>query len=183
MSASENEVPFAFWKEKAPRIMRQDRSILLTQLPSIMGISTNSINSLSKKINCFNTHMCSNQPKPKAEAASKDYSSNTFPTTRRPKVQILSDVPLEEINDWFEKVGIKIGTAVGDENQRNMVKRLLFTYSDLNGVELEELVLTDLYVHRFRLKEGTKPFSKVKQKRWPPGKEFWLQKILNEGLC
>ncbi|POS82123.1 hypothetical protein EPUL_005556, partial [Erysiphe pulchra] len=48
-----------------------------------------------------------------------------------------------------------------------MMKRLLFTYSDLNGVELEELVPTDLYVHR----------------RWPPGKEFWLQKILNEGLA
>ncbi|POS82104.1 hypothetical protein EPUL_005571 [Erysiphe pulchra] len=163
LSASENEVPFEFCKEKALRITRRDRSILLTQLPSIMGISTKSINSLSNKINCLSTHMCCNQPKPKVETASSDYSSNTFTTTRRPKVRILSDVPLEEINHWFKKVGIKIGPAVGDENQRNMVKRL--------------------FPFRVRLKEGTKPFSKVKKKRWPPGKEFWLQKIVNEGLA
>ncbi|RKF61712.1 hypothetical protein OnM2_039081 [Erysiphe neolycopersici] len=97
--------------------MRLNRSILLTQLPSIMG----------NNINCFSTHMCSNQPKPKVKAALTDYDPNTFPTTRRPKTRISSDVPLEEISEWFEKVGIKIGTAVGDENQRNMLKRLLFT--------------------------------------------------------
>lgn len=183
LSASENEVPFEPWMENTPRMMRRNRSILLTQLPSIMGLSRKPTNSVGTKLNCFSTYMCSNQPRPKLEAALPDYSSNKFPTTRRPKARILSDVLLEEINKWFEKVGTKIGTAVGDKNQRNMVKRLLFTYSDLNGIELEELVPTDLYVHRVRLKEGTKPFSKIEQKRWPPGKEFWLQKIVNEGLA
>ncbi|KAI0994672.1 hypothetical protein K3495_g13508 [Podosphaera aphanis] len=36
-----------------------------------------------------------------------------------------------------------------------MVKRLLLTYQDLTGTELEQLVPTDLYTHRVRLKEGT----------------------------
>ncbi|KAI0996282.1 hypothetical protein K3495_g11899 [Podosphaera aphanis] len=95
----------------------------------------------------------------------------------------ISSASMMEIDEWFEKVGIKIGPAVGNHIQRDKVKRLLYTYRDLNAVELEELVPTDLYIHRVRLREGTKPFSKVKQKRWPPGKEFWLQKIVNEGLA
>ncbi|RKF55377.1 hypothetical protein OnM2_090044, partial [Erysiphe neolycopersici] len=178
LSASENEVPFEPWMENASRMMRRNRSILLTQLPSIMDLSRKPTNSVGTKLNCFSTHMCSNQPRPKLEAALPDYSSNKFPTTRRPKARILSDVPLEEINKWFEKVGTKIGTAVGDENQRNKVKRLLFTYSDLNGIELKELVPTDLYVHRVRLKEGTNPSLKLSKSDGLLGKKLGCRKLL-----
>ncbi|POS81970.1 hypothetical protein EPUL_005213, partial [Erysiphe pulchra] len=33
-----------------------------------------------------------------------------------------------------------------------------------------------------RLKEETAPFSRPKQRRWPPGKEFWLKRIIHDGL-
>ncbi|KAI0992961.1 hypothetical protein K3495_g15224 [Podosphaera aphanis] len=56
------------------------------------------------------------------------------------------------------------------------------TYQDLNSTDLENLPYTDLYVHRVRLNDGTKLFSRPKQRRWPPGKEFWMRRIISDGL-
>ncbi|RKF56990.1 hypothetical protein OnM2_077082 [Erysiphe neolycopersici] len=66
------------------------------------------------------------------------------------------------------------------KNQRDKLTRLLYSYKDLNSTDLENLPYTDLYVHRVRLKEGTKPFSRPKQRRWPPGKEFWMKRIISD---
>ncbi|KAI6245226.1 hypothetical protein HI914_06508 [Erysiphe necator] len=84
LSALDNEVPFEPWIENAPRMMRRNRSVLLTQLPSIMGLSRKPTNSVGTKLNCFSTHMCSKQPRPKLKTTLPDYSPNKFPTTRRP---------------------------------------------------------------------------------------------------
>ncbi|POS82079.1 hypothetical protein EPUL_004697, partial [Erysiphe pulchra] len=86
----------------------------------------------------------------------------------------------QDIDDWFITTKAKLGKLTIE--QTNKVKRLLYTYRDLDSVELDELPPTDLYVHRVRLKEGTPPFNRPKQRRWPPGKEFWLRRIINDGL-
>ncbi|KAI0994434.1 hypothetical protein K3495_g13748 [Podosphaera aphanis] len=99
---------------------------------------------------------------------------------RRPQKRALSAVDQAEINKWFSKTGVKIGSLQID--QKDLLTRLLYTYQDLNSTDLENLPCTDLYVHRVRLTEGTKPFSRLKQRRWPPGKEFWMKKIISDGL-
>ncbi|CAD6500186.1 BgTH12-04289 [Blumeria graminis f. sp. triticale] len=183
MSCTFDETAFEPSDQKAPRILKKNRDLLTKQLMSVMGVSDRKHCLTDGTVNGFNSQNDSNSNEPSTRLIRESFDlAGTFPTSRRPRSRPLSKAPKEEIDEWFGKVGVKIGTAVGDDFQRDMVKRLLFTYRDINGVELEQLVPTDLYVHRVRIREGTKPFSKVKQKRWPPGKEFWLQKIVNEGL-
>ncbi|KAI0994842.1 hypothetical protein K3495_g13340 [Podosphaera aphanis] len=103
-----------------------------------------------------------------------------YPEKRRPRKRQLSQAPQELIDEWFQKTGVKLGELSNAE--KNKVTRLLHTYQDLNSTELDNLPFTDLYVHRVRLKEGTPPFSRPKQRRWPPGKEFWMKRIITDGL-
>ncbi|POS81879.1 hypothetical protein EPUL_006749, partial [Erysiphe pulchra] len=137
------------------------------------------------------TCLCSNNAKTsqnysgaKSEDSSKTELKNIIGpkilVDRRPSKRPISKAPQSEIDSWFLKSKIKIGPLESD--QRNKITRLLFTYKDLNSTELSELPPTDLYIHRVRLREGTKPWNRVKQRRWPPGKEFWLRRIINDGL-
>jgi hypothetical protein len=104
-----------------------------------------------------------------------------YPKERRPAKRPLSTVPQAQVNDWAAKSGVKLGDGLSTD-QRDRVTRLLYTYQDLNSTDLEGLPATDLYLHRVRLKDGTPPFNKPRQRRWPVGKEFWLRRIINEGL-
>lgn len=99
-----------------------------------------------------------------------------YPEERRPAKRELLRTSQKEIDEWFLETGVKLGEL--STTERNKVTRLLYTYRDLNSTDLKNLPSTDLYVHRVRLKEGTKPFSRPKQRRWPPGKEFWMRKII-----
>jgi hypothetical protein len=72
---------------------------------------------------------------------------------------------------------VSIGILVPNERELDRVKRLLYTYK-----ELKHIPPTDLYEHRVRLRPGTKPYAVKAQRRWPPEKEFWLKKIIQEGL-
>ncbi|RKF57932.1 hypothetical protein GcM3_185051, partial [Golovinomyces cichoracearum] len=72
--------------------------------------------------------MQSNPPTP----VTKNHNVS-FPTSRRPRMRPVSSASMMEIDEWFEKVGTKIGPAVGNHSQRDKDKRLLFTYRDLNG--------------------------------------------------
>ncbi|POS83490.1 hypothetical protein EPUL_004983, partial [Erysiphe pulchra] len=103
-----------------------------------------------------------------------------YPEVRRSVVRELSEASQEVIDEWIKNTGVKIGILMKD--QRDKLARLLYPYKDLNSTGVEDLPFTDLYVHRVRLKEGTKPFSRIKQRRWPPGKEFWMRRIISDGL-
>lgn len=103
-----------------------------------------------------------------------------YPKERRPIKRPSSDAPQGEIDTWFKKTGVKLGQMSVEE--RDKITRLLYTYQDLNSIELEDLPPMDVYVHRVRLKKGTPPFSRPRQRRWSPGKEFWLRRIINDGL-
>ncbi|KAI1001568.1 hypothetical protein K3495_g6633 [Podosphaera aphanis] len=41
---------------------------------------------------------------------------------------------------------------------------------------------TDLYTHKIIIKEGTVPYNARGQKRWPRDKEWWLNKMIQDGL-
>lgn len=49
-----------------------------------------------------------------------------------------------------------------DEHTRDQVKRLLYTYRDLDAITVVNLPATDLYVHKIHLKPGTKPWNMQK---------------------
>lgn len=68
------------------------------------------------------------------------------------------------------------------KDQQNQLIGVLYTYQDLNSIELGNLPFTDLHVHRARSKEGTPPFSRLRQQRWPPGKEFCMKRIVKNSL-
>ncbi|POS86506.1 hypothetical protein EPUL_002037, partial [Erysiphe pulchra] len=99
---------------------------------------------------------------------------------RRPLKRTISNAPQSQINSWFLKLQIKLGPLKQDQHDK--ITRLLYTYQDLNSTELAELPPKDLYIHRVRLKDGIKPWNKTKQRRWPPGKEFWLRRIIIDCL-
>ncbi|KAI0997846.1 hypothetical protein K3495_g10346 [Podosphaera aphanis] len=92
----------------------------------------------------------------------------------------LTNSSQSEIDSWFLKSKIKLGPL--KPAQCDKISRLLFTYQDLNSTELSELPHTDLYIHRVGFKEGTKPSNRAKQRRWPPGKEFWLRRNIDDDL-
>lgn len=100
-----------------------------------------------------------------------------FPTKRRPEKRELSNALQGQIDPWFTTTGVKLAPL--KHEQLNAVKLLLYTYQDLNSLELEDLEPTNLYVHRVRLNKGTPSWNKPRQRRWPPGKEFWLGRIIN----
>ena len=108
--------------------------------------------------------------------------NRSFPTTR-PIVRLpLSQDHKSQIDDWFESSGVLLGNVIPSEEARDEIKRLLYTYREINATELHEIPATDLYEHRVRLKEGTKPFSMPFQKRWPPAQKAWLDKTIQEGM-
>ncbi|POS84727.1 hypothetical protein EPUL_005778 [Erysiphe pulchra] len=59
--------------------------------------------------------------------------------------------------------------------------RLLFTYKDINATEISDLPATDLYVHKVKLKDGSKSHNEKSQRRWPRDKLWWLNKSIQEG--
>ncbi|POS82252.1 hypothetical protein EPUL_005966, partial [Erysiphe pulchra] len=106
-----------------------------------------------------------------------------FPTTRRPCVRKLPEETIDVINEWFSTCGVKLGSQLIGEINQNLILRLLYTYRDLHADKLEDMPPTDLYVHKIKIKAGTKPWNKRKQKRWPADKKWWLHKIVAEGVA
>ncbi|RKF78738.1 hypothetical protein GcC1_053032 [Golovinomyces cichoracearum] len=105
---------------------------------------------------------------------SNSFNSNCnipFPTLKRPFIRELSETPIDIIKEWFTTCGIKIGTHLTGKAQYNLVLRLMYAYRDLHADNLEDMPPTDLYVHKIKLKAGTKQWSQKKQKRWPADRE------------
>ena len=97
----------------------------------------------------------------------------------RPSVPNESSDVLEE---WASSVGLMLGPLVPTPEARRKVLSLFYYYRHLNGTDLKDLPCTDLITHRVRIKPGTKPASNPIQKRWPAHTEWWLRKIIGDGL-
>ena len=109
-----------------------------------------------------------------------------FPVARRPErlsPADIADVPSPaSLEEWAADVKLTLGDLIPTPGDRIRVLSLLWRYRHLNATTLEEIPATDLIVHRARLKPGTRPWSIPKQRRWAPHLEWWLRKLVQQGL-
>ena len=105
------------------------------------------------------------------------------PYPNRPIIRpdIDTSTSLQQLELWATSVDLTLGPLVPKE-ARHKVLSLLYHYRHLNGTDLKDLPCTDLITHRVRITPGTKPRSAKSQKRWPAHTEWWLQKIISDGL-
>ena len=107
----------------------------------------------------------------------------SFPTTRRLKRRPLLTASESDISTWFDRCRIQLGPLLTDSDMISRVKRLLFTYQDINATELSQVPATDLYVYQVRLKEGTIPWCSSRKEELTPRQSYWFQKIIAEGVA
>jgi hypothetical protein len=87
------------------------------------------------------------------------------------------------VQSWFSSCGINLGPVLTDPQLKSQVIRLLYTYRDINATELAHIPATDLYEHKVRLKPGTRPWKSSRKKRMTHNQQYWLNKILTEGMA
>ncbi|KAI0998507.1 hypothetical protein K3495_g9688 [Podosphaera aphanis] len=103
-----------------------------------------------------------------------------FPTTRHPWRRPLSKAPQSTVDEWFSSSQIEIASC--DPKILGNTKRLMYTYRDLNAIEIKDIPATDLFIHRARLKLGTKPHRERRIIQQTDRQKFWIQKTIEEGL-
>ena len=107
-----------------------------------------------------------------------------FPARRVVRRSLLQHPSLAELEEWASKLGLEpvLGPLITTAAQRLRVLQLLWQYKHLNREDLRDLPCTDLITHRVRIAPGTKPASSKFQKRWPAHTEWWLRKLVQDGL-
>jgi hypothetical protein len=91
-------------------------------------------------------------------------------------------VPQDILTEWAQSVGVTLGDLIPGEGARRKVLLLLYAYRHLDGLDLANLPATDLITHRVRIAPGTKPANNPHQKRWPQHTEWWLRKLVSDGV-
>lgn len=107
-----------------------------------------------------------------------------FPARRVIRGSLPQHPSSQELEDWASQLGLEpvLGPLITTAEQRLRVLRLLYQYKHLNREDLRDLPCTDLITHRVRIAPGTKPASAKYQKRWPAHTEWWLRKLVQDGL-
>ena len=85
-----------------------------------------------------------------------------------------------ELEEWVKQMRVDLGPLLPKE-YRHEVLKLLYLWKDLNSVGYEDLTPTDIIVHRVKIVPGTKPSSR-KQIRWPRHIEWWMRKLIQDGI-
>lgn len=120
-----------------------------------------------------------NWPGPRAP---KGESSFPFPTQRRVlRRDTDCKTSLKMVEEWFEQCGIRLGPLVPPGIREDII-RTFWTYCDLNASSILDIPATDLYVHRPRLKDGVKPWSRSPWKRLTEPQRYWLNRLVREGM-
>ena len=88
------------------------------------------------------------------------------------------------LEGWVRQHSLEsvLGPLIPTPADRLSVLQLLYQYRHLNGEDFTNLPCTDLITHRVCITPGTKPFSARFQKRWPPHTEWWMRKLVHDGL-
>lgn len=87
-----------------------------------------------------------------------------------------------ELCEWANGLKIQLGSLIPTEEDELRVLQLLYSYRHLNGTDLDNLPSTDLIIHRARLTPGTEPNNVGSQICYPPNKEWWLRKLVQDGM-
>lgn len=88
---------------------------------------------------------------------------------------------ISELEKCISELGVHLGPLIPNNEERVKVLQLLYQYRHLNSVDLSDLPPTDLIMHRVKLAPGIKPYS-VSQRRWPQHLEWWLRKLVQDGI-
>ena len=107
---------------------------------------------------------------------------NPYPAQPICRPSINHSIPSSVLEEWASAISLTLGPLVTTEAQRRKVLCLLHHYRHLNRTDLTDLPCTDLITHRVRIAPGTKPASNTIQKRWPAHTEWWLRKIIQDGI-
>ncbi len=106
-----------------------------------------------------------------------------------PPRRVLRNLPKQhpssnDLESWASSLGLEpvLGPLIPTAADRLRVLQLLYQYKHLNREDLTDLPCTDLITHRVRIAPGTKPASAKSQKRWPAHTEWWLRKLVQDGL-
>lgn len=137
---------------------------------------------------CGTMWYCLKHPEPEHTASVNSASQHqrpdmAFPVNRR-VIRLDPDLNVNhsELEFWFTKERFApLGPLVPDKPARMQVLRLLWTYREIFAEDLQDIPPTDLIYHRVALKEGT-PIHSEKQRRYAGQKQFWLRKIIQEGI-
>jgi hypothetical protein len=107
-----------------------------------------------------------------------------FPNRRVVRTVIDRYPSVEVLEAWALRLGLEkvFGPLIPTAADRIKVLQFLYQYRHLNREDLIDLPCTDLITHRVRIKQDTKPASAKFQKRWPPHTEWWLRKLVQDGL-
>ena len=108
--------------------------------------------------------------------------SMAFPARRVVREPPRESYPLDVLEKWAEDIGLKLGPLIPTDEDKHRVLILLYQYRHLNSVDLTDLPCTDIISHNVELIPGTKPYAVKSQKRWPTHIEWWIQKIIQDGI-
>ncbi|KEQ83933.1 hypothetical protein M438DRAFT_335660 [Aureobasidium pullulans EXF-150] len=105
-----------------------------------------------------------------------------FPTSRRVHRRVTDTSRCQaELELWAAERKIQLGNMIPDCD-RLEVLQVLWTYRDLESTSVDDMgPPTDLILHRTSVKAGTPPY-KAKAKRLAHDKEWWLRKIVLQGI-
>lgn len=84
---------------------------------------------------------------------------------RSPIQRALSGEPQEVVDRWFEESGIDAGAMATSECNRNLAKRLAYTWKDAFAFKMTDIVATDLITHCIDVEPGSRPF-RMRQPRY-----------------
>ena len=125
-------------------------------------------------------------PKPSSEVLYEDCENprKPFPDRRPQRPVPVCQPPDSVLESWVTQCGLEqvIGPLVPTPMDRLLVLRLLYQYRHLDGEDFTNLPSTDLITHRVSITPGTKPFAARSQKRWPQHTEWWMRKLVQDGL-
>lgn len=113
-----------------------------------------------------------------------DRKRGNFPTDRRVERRAIKEEecpPLEVLEEWVNKVGVKIGPLM-PEGYRHKLLCGLWTCRDLDSTDFKGLPVTDLIQHRVYLRKGSVPYAVRHGRRMSKYQEYWLTKVIMEGL-
>lgn len=115
-----------------------------------------------------------------------NFPKQAFPTRRviRGSLPQAHQPSPDFLEKWAANLKLEpvFGPLIPTYQDRVRVLQLLYQYRHLNREDLRDLPCTDLITHRVRIAPGTKPASAKSQKRWPPHTEWWLRKLVQDGL-
>jgi hypothetical protein len=98
-----------------------------------------------------------------------------FPVSRRPEQRKLSTVTQDDIDKWFDSTDIQIREVTATGEQKNQVRRLLYTWKDCFVSRMWDVKPTDLIEHAIDLFPGSKPVFTRPHKYTQREREFAAQ--------